>query len=175
MALRFIRSVDFPITSRVDVLNRVGADRLAAAVAANHLRPVDQAAIIVDSGTAITVDAVSAQGEFLGGAIAPGWRMSADALHRVADLLPQVQPVEKQPIAIGTNTEAAIRSGLYFGAVGVVRELVQQIQSELATPTTIFVTGGGARMLSDRLENATIYPDLVLSGIVLAEQSLSDS
>jgi type III pantothenate kinase len=168
LAIAAIPSENFPIAVLADNVQRIGADRLAAAVAANALRNPNQAAIIVDSGTAITVDAVDRQGRFLGGAIAPGWRMGAEALHRVADLLPLIEPVERRPPAVGKNTEAAIRSGLYWGAVGVVRELVARLQQEMNEQCDVFVTGGGASMLTEHLDRAVVHRDLVLAGVVLA-------
>ena len=172
LSVEVIGSEDFPIKSTVDEPHRVGADRLAAAFASEALRDANRPAIIVDSGTAITVDAVDSEGRFVGGAIAPGWRMSAEALYQVADLLPLIEPVEQRPPAIGNNTEGAIHSGLYWGAVGVVRELVHQIRQALGNDCHIFVTGGGAAMLAQHLDGAEVYPDLVLSGIVLAARQM---
>ena len=171
LELSEIRSEDFPIASCVDDPASVGADRVAAAVAANALRRAGHGVIVVDSGTAITVDAVDADGQFLGGAIAPGWRMSADALHRVADQLPLVAPTEQQPPPIGTNTVDAVRSGLYWGAVGLVRELVDQLKAQMKCDCDILITGGGADMLARHLPRASACPELVLAGIVIAGHS----
>lgn len=173
LSVQKIRSEDFPITNLVDDPASVGADRVAAAVAANALRREGQAAIIVDSGTAITVDAVDAKGQFLGGAIAPGWRMSADALHRVADQLPLITPTEQQPLGIGKNTTDAMRSGLYWGAIGTVRELTAQLQAQMKCECDVLVTGGGAEMLARHLVGAQVHAELVLVGILLAGKSNS--
>lgn len=175
LAVRKILSEEFPIVSRANDPTSVGADRIAAAVAANSLRDKKRGAIVVDSGTAITVDAVDANGQFLGGAIAPGWRMSADALHRVADQLPLIEPTEDEPFVIGTNTADAMRSGIYWGTVGLVRELVTQMQSQMACDCDLFVTGGGAEMLAKYLPDSTVHPELVLAGIVLAGRKITSA
>ncbi len=177
MRVTLLRPLDFPIKVDFPAAELVGADRLAAATAANALRNPQRPAIVVDSGTAITVDAVDRDGRFAGGAIAPGWRMSAEALHRVADLLPLVEPVENAapPPAIGKNTAAAIRSGLFWGAIGTVRELVRQLETALGDKCDVLITGGGSQMLVAHLGgmNAKSYPDLVLSGIAIAGRGLT--
>ena len=96
-----------------------GIDRLVDAVAANRLRKSHRPAAIVDVGTAITVDLVAADGAFLGGSILPGIALSARALHEFTDLLPLVDVGElvEPPPALGTDTEAAMRSGLFWGAM----------------------------------------------------------
>ena len=114
-----------PIKVAVERPDWVGIDRLAGAVAANRLRDPKKAAIVVGVGTAITVDLLSADGVFRGGAILPGIAMSARALDEFTDLLPR-SPADElaiQPPALGTSTMAAIQSGLYWGAVGAIREL----------------------------------------------------
>jgi type III pantothenate kinase len=177
MRVTLLRPKDFPIEVDVKISDLVGSDRLAAATAAQALRNLGQPVIVVDSGTAITVDAVDRDGRFVGGAIAPGWRMSAEALHRVTDLLPLVKPIEDTlpPPAIGDDTDAAIRSGLFWGSIGMVRELIGRLQTELAADCDVLITGGGAQMLSEHLggENVKSLPDLVLSGIVIAGRELS--
>ena len=176
MQVTLLRPEDFPIEVVVRMSQLVGADRLAAATAAKALRNPARPVIVVDSGTAITVDAVDRAGRFVGGAIAPGWRMSAAALHRVTDLLPLVEPVEDAlpPPAIGDSTEAAIRSGLFWGSIGTVRELIIRLQTELEAECEVLITGGGAQMLAEQLggKNVKSYPDLVLSGIVIAGMRL---
>ena len=97
----------------------VGIDRLVDAVAVNRLREPGRAAVIVDVGTAITVDLVAADGAFLGGSILPGLAMSARAMHEFTDLLPlvDVSELSEPPPALGTATEEAMRSGLFWGTV----------------------------------------------------------
>src|SRR6185295_3956598 len=105
---------------------RVGIDRLLAALAANHLRRPERAAIVADLGTAITVDLLSENGTFEGGAILPGIGMSSRALAEQTDALPRVaiEPSQGTPTSLGKSTEAAIRSGLYWGTIGAMSELI---------------------------------------------------
>ena len=120
---------DLPLEVKLPRPDMVGVDRLLDALAANALRQPGRPAVVVDVGTAVTVDLVSAAGAFLGGAILPGIAMSARALHEFTDLLPLVDFSElaAPPPALGTETEAAMRSGLFWGAVGGVRELIGQL------------------------------------------------
>src|SRR5437773_905004 len=117
--IKFLTHRDLPIAVKLDAPERVGLDRLAAAVAANVLRRSGAPAIVVDAGSAITVDLVATDGSFEGGVILPGFRMSAEALYG-ADLLPLtvLAPNDEPPAVVGKNTEGAIRSGLFWGAVG---------------------------------------------------------
>jgi type III pantothenate kinase len=161
---------DLPIRARVDFPDRVGLDRLAAAVAANLIRTRSRPAIVIDAGSAITVDLVAADGAFEGGVILPGFRMSAEALYG-ADLLPLAvwSPDEEPPIVVGKNTEGAIRSGLFWGAVGAVREIVNRTSAGLDTPPEVFVTGGDLRQLTQQLgDEVTFVPHMVLAGIAVA-------
>jgi type III pantothenate kinase len=140
-------------------------------VAANAIREPGRPAIVIDAGSAVTVDLVTAAGAFAGGVILPGFRMSAEALFGGADLLPlaMLAPEAEVPAVVGKNTEAAIRSGLFWGAVGAVREIVTRMSAELASPPHVFVTGGDLRQLAEQLGNgATFVPNLVLCGIALA-------
>jgi type III pantothenate kinase len=128
---------DLPLTVRLERPDMVGVDRLVDAVAVNRLRDPRQAAVIVDVGSAITVDLVSCDGAFLGGAILPGVQMSARALHEFTDLLPMVDLSEltAPPPALGTATVPAIESGLFWGAVGAIRQLIERL-GETATGTS---------------------------------------
>ncbi|MHC4399958.1 MAG: type III pantothenate kinase [Planctomycetota bacterium] len=114
---------DLPLDVALERPDMVGIDRLLDAVAANHLRRPDRAAVVVDVGSAITVDLVSPQGAFLGGVIMPGIAMSARAMHAFTDLLPKIEMAElaTPPPALGTSTVPAMRSGLFWGAVGGIR------------------------------------------------------
>jgi type III pantothenate kinase len=161
---------DFALRIEVERPERVGLDRIAAARAANTLRTPGQPAIVIDAGTAITVDALSADGAFLGGAILPGIPLAARSLAAGTDRLPDVAvDPHAPPSAIGRSTEAAIRSGLYWGTVGAVRELVQRTQHQLGGQAEIFVGGGdGLLLLVAALPHARHVPQLVLAGIALA-------
>ena len=111
---------DLPLAVALPRPDMVGVDRLLDAVAANVLRPADRPAVVVDVGTAITVDLVSRDGAFCGGSILPGIAMSARALHEFTDLLPllDVSELDAPPPALGDSTESAMRSGLFWARSG---------------------------------------------------------
>lgn len=158
---------DLPLSIRVDEPRRVGIDRLLNAVAVNELRRAGRSAVIVDSGTATTVDVVSVSGSFEGGAILPGLALSAKALHEYTAMLPLVSVAElgqTTPEPLGRNTRAAIRSGLFWGQLGAVKELLIR---QAGLDTDIFVTGGGGALLASHLPNARFEPHLPLQGLIL--------
>jgi len=165
-----------PLRVDVEMPDRVGIDRLAGCVAANAMRSPNRSAIVIDAGTAITVDAVSREGVFLGGAILAGMKMSSQILAEKTDQLPTVEPrSDWQPPAIGRSTEQAIHSGLYWGTVGAIRALIEQISAQLATDCELYFTGGDAMRLAPlAAERPQIVPDLVLSGIALSGIALSE-
>jgi type III pantothenate kinase len=174
-SVRTLADTDLPITAAVDRPEHVGIDRLAGAVAANRLRDPVRPAIIVHVGSAITVNLVTADGVFRGGAILPGLETSARALHDFTDMLPHA-PLEEalqSPPAVGTSTLAAIHSGLYWGAVGAIRELIGRVTATLgssATKAEVFLTGGAAPAVADQLDPTARYVEhLVLAGIALAK------
>jgi type III pantothenate kinase len=172
--LRMLSHSDLPIAVAVKEPNKVGIDRLAAAAAANRLRDPARAAIVVHVGTAIVVDLVGADGGFCGGAILPGIAMSARALHELTDLLPQspMQNLGEPPAALGTSTLEAIHSGLYWGAIGAMRELATRLSASTAASgakVEVFLTGGAAPSVAGQLGPDVRYIEhLVLSGIALA-------
>ena len=129
---------------RVDNPHEVGADRLVNAVAAYDR--VGDACVVVDFGTAITYDAVSADGEYLGGIITPGAEISMDALYERAAKLPKVELAEPRAL-IGKSTVEAIRSGIAFGFAGQVEGIVRRLRGELGADTTVIATGGLAGAL----------------------------
>lgn len=158
---------DFPLSIRVEEPRRVGIDRLLNAVAVNELRASNRPAIIVDSGTATTVDVVSADGAFEGGAILPGLALSAKALHEYTALLPLVSVPElgqTTPEPLGRNTRAAIRSGLFWGQLGAVKELIER---QIGSDAEIFVTGGGGALLAEHLPRSRFESHLPLQGLIL--------
>ena len=165
---RTIANTDnFPLLIRVEEPRRVGIDRLLNAVAVNELRNANRPAVIVDSGTATTVDVISTDGAFEGGAILPGLALSAKALHEYTALLPLVSVPElgqTTPGPLGRNTRAAIRSGLFWGQLGAVKELIER---QVGADAEIFVTGGGGALLASYLPNARFEPHLPLQGLIL--------
>jgi len=162
---------DLPIRVCAEQPKRVGMDRLVAALAVNQLRNPLAPAIIVDAGTAITVDLVNQQGDFLGGAILPGMRLVSQVLAAKTDQLPQVDPRFRQsaPNALGTSTEDAIRSGMFWGSVGAIRELVERIGASAKDSPEVFLTGGDAEGLAPFIsKDAVFVRDLVIGGILAA-------
>lgn len=143
----------------------IGADRIADAVAAYHL--YGGPACVVDLGTATTFDIISADGCYLGGAIAPGLGVSADALFHRAAKLPRVELVPP-PHVIGNNTIHAIQSGLLFGYVALVEGMVARIKNELGQPMKVIATGGLARTIAEQTDVIEyIEPWLTLEGLRL--------
>ena len=150
---------------RMDNPREVGADRIANAAAAHHLYggPI----IITDLGTATTFDTVSREGDYLGGAIAPGIGTAAEALFMQAAMLPRVELVRPKR-AIGTSTITAMQSGIVFGYVGLIEGIVARIQQELGEKAKVVATGGFAELIAR--ETAVIdvvNPNLTLIGLRL--------
>ena len=145
---------------------QIGADRLANAigVAARHGAP----AIVIDFGTAVTFDVVSAGPAYCGGVIAPGLGAMQDYLGRRTALLPQIE-LEEPASAIGKSTVEAMRSGAVFGYRGLVREIVAKLRAEMGGNPAIVATGGDAALIARGLpEIAAVDPDLTLEGLRLA-------
>jgi type III pantothenate kinase len=150
---------------RLDNPNEVGADRVVNVVAA--YRRYGGPACVVDLGTGTTFDLLSAEGDYLGGAIAPGIGIAAEALFQRAARLPRVDLV-CPPSAIGKNTVQAMQSGLLFGYVGLVEGLVARFRAELGPEMKVIATGGLASLVA--AETAVIDavdPWLTLEGLRL--------
>lgn len=148
---------------RYDNPREVGADRVVNAVAAYRL--YGGPACIVDFGTATTFDAVSREGDYLGGAIAPGVHISAEALYRFTAKLPRIE-VARPPAAIGRNTVQSMQSGLLFGYVGLVEGLVARFRQELGDDMRVIATGGLAQLVADETRVIQVVdPWLTLKGL----------
>jgi type III pantothenate kinase len=163
-------AADLPLVCRVDAPNSVGIDRLLNAVAANRLREPGRGMLVIDAGTATTVDLIAADGAFEGGAILPGMELSARALHEHTALLPRVDiqafPSEL-PRLPGKNTRDAIAAGLFWGQLGALRELASTMAASVEVD--LLVTGGAGRLLAASLEEkARFEPDLPLKGLAIA-------
>ncbi|MFN7914710.1 MAG: type III pantothenate kinase [Vicinamibacterales bacterium] len=164
--------VDPPVNSGMPILysnpGEVGADRIVNAIAAfeqygGNGRPL----IVCDFGTATTLDAVSANGEYLGGAICPGVTISADALFQRAARLPRIE-VRKPATVIGRTTVGAMESGLFFGYVGMVEGLVRRMDAELGGNAVCVATGGLAVVIAPEthlIEHVDV--ELTLQGLRL--------
>jgi type III pantothenate kinase len=153
------------ITIRYDNPDAVGADRIVDALAAYH--HYGGPACIVDFGTATTFEAITAGGEYLGGAIAPGIGIAADALAQRAAKLPKVDLV-RPPSVIGRNTVHSMQSGLLFGYVGLVEGMVARFKAELGPETKVIGTGGLAPLIAGETSVIDIIaPWLTLDGLRL--------
>jgi type III pantothenate kinase len=129
----------------VDNPSEVGADRIVNGVAAFH--QYGGPCIVVDFGTAITFDAISAKGEYLGGVIAPGLGIASEALFARAAKLPRVE-IKDPGKVIGTNTVTNMQAGLYYGAVDMVDGMLARMKKELGENTKVIATGGQARLVA---------------------------
>ena len=149
----------------VDNPSELGADRLVNAIAA--FERYGGPCIVVDFGTATTFDVISAKGEYLGGAIAPGLGISADALFSRAARLSRVD-IKRPAKVIGTNTVTCLQSGLYYGYIGLVDGILQRIVGELGVQPRVVATGGLARQISEDTRSISEIDEmLTLEGLLI--------
>ena len=159
-----------PIQINVDEPEKVGIDRVLNAVAINEIRSPEKSVVIVDSGTATTVDFVSAEGCFEGGAILPGFELAAKSMNHYTELLPLISIDEisdanaAKEDGIGKNTRQALQQGLRWGIIGSVKELVARQSNQ--TDVEVYITGGGANLLLPHFENARHEDHLPLHGLL---------
>jgi type III pantothenate kinase len=144
----------------------LGADRLVCVAAAKALYGAP--ALVIDFGTATTFNALDKQGDFVGGAIAPGLAMSAEALHRFTARLPLVE-LALPPRALAANTDDALRSGVVLGYIGLVEGLIGRLRAEMDAPQArVIATGGSAALLAPHCASIEIVePLLTLYGLRL--------
>ncbi|MEX2587140.1 MAG: type III pantothenate kinase [Actinomycetota bacterium] len=141
----------------------LGADRICNSVAAYAL--AGGPSIVVDFGTATTLDAVSAKGEYLGGAIAPGVQISADALSFAAARIPRVELVEPRSV-VGRTTVESLRSGVVLGAAAMVEGMIRRMQQTLNSPARVVATGGLCSLVLPHCDvEVQIEPTLTLTGL----------
>ena len=149
----------------VDNPDELGADRLVNAIAA--FERYGGPCIVVDFGTATTFDVISAKGEYLGGAIAPGLGLSADALFSRAARLSRVD-IKRPAKVIGTNTVTHLQSGLYFGYIGLVDGIIERMVAELGQQPHVIATGGLARQIAEDSRFISEIDDmLTLDGLLI--------
>jgi type III pantothenate kinase len=168
------------IAIEVDVKEpaRVGIDRLLNATAVNRVRSPQRPAIVVDMGTAMTVNLISENGVFQGGAILAGPMTALGALHMATSSLPVLgsEVFEAPPPAVGKSTDEAMASGAYWGAVGAARQLIERTAATCIDAPEVFLTGGAARGLAAHVglgdHPARQLPQLVLTGIRLAADGM---
>jgi type III pantothenate kinase len=164
-------TLDIGMPILYDNPKELGADRIADSVAgyAEYGGPL----IIIDFGTATTFDVVSVNGEYLGGAIAPGMSISSEALSERAAMLPKID-IKEAPRAIGKNTIASMQSGLYFGFLGQMEEIVRQIKRELPQKPRVIATGGLAKLVAGKSELVELVDlDLTLKGLKIIYDRVS--
>ena len=154
------------IRIRMDNPREVGPDRIADAAAAHHLYS-GQSLIIIGFGTATTFNVVNREGDYLGGAIAPGINTAAEALFGRTAMLPRVELIAPKR-AIGSNTIAAMQSGIMLGYLGLIEGMVARLQKELGEKATVVATGGMAHLIAKQTPVIDIInTDLTLIGIML--------
>ena len=167
---RRIRPDDLPLQIDLPQPEKVGIDRLAAAAAANRLRSPGRPAVVVDCGTAVTVDLLSEKGVYLGGAILPGAPLMAKALADGTSKLPQIVALEHgmPPAMPGTATAEAIAVGIGWGFRGAVSRLVAEGRRALKGDAEVVLTGGWRSAVREEFLDVKEMPDLVLEGVGLA-------
>lgn len=169
-----LSAADLPLRVALPRPDMVGIDRLAAALAAREARAPQRPVVVIDVGTAITVDFLDETGAFRGGAILPGLGISARALHQFTDLLPLIEMHElgQPPPPLGTSTTAAMQAGLFWGAVGGIKEVANRLAAASPLPPEVFLTGGAAANVAALVApDAHHVPHLTLAGIALAARS----
>ena len=158
--------IPLPISVWVDEPAKVGTDRVVSAAAAYAV--VEDAVVVADFGTAVTIDLVDAQGVFLGGVICPGFEISAQALKDNTAQLPKVK-VHKPSGPYGKNTADAINCGLYYSIIGGMEEIIRRYAEQIGRWPQTIITGAGAETIKDDCPFVDNYvPHLVVKGIVLA-------
>ena len=160
------QDIPLPIETAVDDSLQVGTDRLITAAAAFAV--VEGAVVVADYGTAVTIDLVDENGVFVGGTISPGFDLSLRALKAGTARLPDVA-MQKPAQIYGTNTEEAMRAGVYWGAVGLLETVCRKYAEQIGHWPQVILTGGAAALIKDDCEFVDTYvPNLAVHGIMIA-------
>lgn len=160
------KGVGLPIENRLSKPKQAGADRLMNALAGREYYGAPL--IVVDFGTATTLDVVGKDGAYLGGVICPGPNLSAKALNLYTAKLPRIS-VARVKTALGRDTRHAMRSGLFFGHMGAIEALVERLKDEIGGNVTTIATGGLAGLFFGKTKSLDHHrPDLTLQGLRLA-------
>jgi type III pantothenate kinase len=163
-------AAQLPLEVGVPEPDKVGIDRLLNAVAVNTRRPPGAAAIIIDAGSAVTVDYVDQHGVFVGGAIMPGFRLMSQALHDHTALLPLIEVSGEMPMP-ANNTIDAMKSGIFAAEAGGIRQLVDRLRAKPPGAVQVFLGGGDAEVLHKELESeCTFWPLMTLEGLRMVGQ-----
>ncbi len=164
---------DLPLRVLVARPDHVGVDRLLDAVAANSRRPGGVPAVIIDAGSAVTVDCLDENGAFIGGSILPGLRLMAKALHDYTALLPLIEPPQKAPAVPGNATIPAMESGIFWAVAGGIEALLREYRIRSGAAVEVFLTGGDGPALQAVLPEAHPWPTMTLEGIRLSAEAMS--
>ena len=160
------KDIPLPMQLWVDEPDKVGTDRVISAAAAFDV--VQDAVVVADFGTAVTIDLVNHNGIFLGGVICPGFEISAKALRDYTAQLPNIK-ITKPKAPYGKNTVEAINCGLYYSIVGALQEVIRRYAEEFGKWPQTVITGSAAKVIAGDCEFIDNYvPNLVVKGIVLA-------
>jgi type III pantothenate kinase len=161
-----------PLRVDVESPNKVGIDRLLNAVAAKSRVQRQVPIVIIDAGSAVTVDCVDANGAFSGGAILPGLRLMSQALHEHTALLPLVEIAWPcVPSALGKDTRQAIEAGIFWAVAGGIKALLRRMPR--GPHEEVFLTGGDASVLKHALEDTIhVWPNMTLEGIRQTAEAL---
>ena len=165
-------AASLPLQVPLEKPDHVGIDRLLDAVAANSRRIAGTPAVVVDAGSAVTVDSLDETGAFVGGAILPGLRLMAAALHDHTALLPRINVPRRRPPSPGKSTVAAMEAGIFWAVAGGIRALIEQYGAAAAAPPQVFLTGGDGPLLHSVLPEAQLWPAMTLEGIRLSAEAL---
>jgi type III pantothenate kinase len=167
------QDIPLPVTAWVDEPDKVGTDRLVAAAAAYAV--VEDAVVVADFGTAVTIDLIDENGVFQGGVICPGFDISAQALKDNTAQLPKVT-VHRPSGPYGKNTADAINCGLYYSVIGAMEEIIRRYAEQLGRWPQTIITGSAAATIKDDCPFVDNYvPHLVVKGIVLAYMKYIES
>jgi type III pantothenate kinase len=162
------QDIPLPMPVWIDEPDKVGTDRVISAAAAYAV--VEDAVVVADFGTAVTIDLVDEHGVFQGGVICPGFEISAKALKDNTAQLPNVK-VTKPQGPYGKNTNDAINCGLYYSIIGALEEIIRRYAEQIGKWPQTIITGSGAEIIKDDCTFIDNYvPNLVVKGIVLAYQ-----
>jgi type III pantothenate kinase len=165
---------ELPLQVSLEKPDHVGIDRLLDAVAANGLRPPGRPAVVVDAGSAVTVDWIDADGTFTGGAIMPGFRLMSRALHEHTALLPLILTPKSAPPVPGTSTPSAMELGIFWSVIGGVAAILDAYRRRFDSEPAVFLTGGDALVLLGGLKPpVTHWPEMTLEGIRLTAEKLA--
>ncbi len=162
-----------PLRINLERPGRAGIDRLLDAVAVNARRQAATPAIVIDAGSAVTVDWIDGAGAFCGGAIFPGARLMAVSLNNYTALLPLIQVTHSCPSLPGKATPAAMEAGIFWAVAGGIRAIATEMARNSPVTPHLFLTGGDTELLRPGLgPNVVAWPEMTLEGIRLAAETI---